>query len=59
MPSLAIQITNLGSCYSRLDDEFFFLGWNFDGQEVFKRAVKGVAQACHSVGWEQANPPDH
>lgn len=45
----AIQITNLGSCYSRLDDEFLFLGWNFDGQEVFKRAVKSMAQACHSV----------
>ncbi|MEZ5491293.1 MAG: ketoacyl-ACP synthase III [Gammaproteobacteria bacterium] len=45
----AIQITNLGSCYSRLDDEFLFVGWNFDGQEVFKRAVKSMAQACQSV----------
>ena len=45
----AIQITNLGSGYSRLDDEFLYLGWNFDGQEVFKRAVKSMAQACVDV----------
>jgi len=45
----AIQITNLGSGYSRLDEEFLYLGWNFDGQEVFKRAVKSMAQACVDV----------
>ncbi len=45
----AIQITNLGSGYSRLDQEFLYLGWNFDGQEVFKRAVKSMAQACVDV----------
>ena len=45
----AIQITNLGSGYSRLNEEFLYLGWNFDGQEVFKRAVKSMAQACVDV----------
>lgn len=45
----AIQITNLGSGYSRLSDEFLYVGWNFEGQEVFKRAVKSMAQACEDV----------
>ena len=45
----AIQITNLGSAYSRLSDEFLYNGWNFEGQAVFKRAVKSMAQACADV----------
>ncbi len=45
----AIQITNLGSAYSRLSEEFLYLGWNFEGQEVFKRAIKGMAFACEDV----------
>ncbi len=45
----AIQITNLGSAYSRLSDEFLYINWNFEGQEVFKRAVKSMAQACEDV----------
>jgi 3-oxoacyl-[acyl-carrier-protein] synthase-3 len=45
----AIQITNLGSAYSRLSDEFLYIGWNFEGQEVFKRAVKAMSQACEDV----------
>ncbi len=45
----AIQITNLGSAYSRLSEEFLYVGWNFEGQEVFKRAVKAMAQACVDV----------
>ncbi|NQV69366.1 MAG: ketoacyl-ACP synthase III [Pseudohongiella sp.] len=45
----AIQITNLGSAYSRLSDDFLYTGWNFDGQEVFKRAVKSMSQACTDV----------
>jgi 3-oxoacyl-[acyl-carrier-protein] synthase-3 len=45
----AIQITNLGSAYSRLSEEFLYVGWNFEGQEVFKRAVKSMAQACADV----------
>jgi 3-oxoacyl-[acyl-carrier-protein] synthase-3 len=45
----AIQITNLGSAYSRLSDEFLYVGWNFQGQEVFKRAVKAMAYACEEV----------
>ena len=45
----AIQITNLGSAYSRLDDDFRYIDWNFEGQEVFRRAVKAMAQACLSV----------
>ncbi|MFM1895428.1 MAG: hypothetical protein RLZZ385_502 [Pseudomonadota bacterium] len=45
----AIQITNLGSAYSRLSDEFLYVGWNFEGQEVFKRAVRSMAQACEDV----------
>jgi 3-oxoacyl-[acyl-carrier-protein] synthase-3 len=45
----AIQITNLGSAYSRLSEEFLYTGWNFEGQEVFKRAVKSMAQACEDV----------
>jgi len=45
----AIQITNLGSAYSRLSDEFLYVGWNFEGQEVFKRAVKSMSQACADV----------
>jgi 3-oxoacyl-[acyl-carrier-protein] synthase-3 len=45
----AIQITNLGSAYSRLSNEFLYIGWNFEGQEVFKRAVKAMSQACEDV----------
>ena len=45
----AIQITNLGSAYSRLSEEFLYIGWNFEGQEVFKRAVKSMAKACEDV----------
>lgn len=45
----AIQITNLGSAYSRLSDDFLYIGWNFEGQEVFKRAVKAMAQGCDEV----------
>ncbi|MEQ8953068.1 MAG: ketoacyl-ACP synthase III [Gammaproteobacteria bacterium] len=45
----AIQITNLGSSYSRLDDEFLYVGWNFEGQEVFKRAVRAMSTACAEV----------
>lgn len=45
----AIQITNLGSAYSRLSDEFLYVGWNFEGQEVFRRAVRSMAQACADV----------
>ena len=45
----AIQITNLGSAYSRLSEEFLYIGWNFDGREVFKRAVKCMSLACADV----------
>lgn len=45
----AIQITNFGSAYSRLSEEFLYMGWNFEGQEVFKRAVRSMAQACEDV----------
>ncbi|HIO76519.1 MAG TPA: ketoacyl-ACP synthase III [Gammaproteobacteria bacterium] len=45
----AIQITNLGSAYSRLSEEFLYVDWNFEGQEVFKRAVKCMARACEDV----------
>jgi 3-oxoacyl-[acyl-carrier-protein] synthase-3 len=45
----AIQITNLGSAYSRMSEEFLFVGWNFDGQEVFRRAVKCMTHACLDV----------
>ncbi|MGJ8690075.1 MAG: ketoacyl-ACP synthase III [Gammaproteobacteria bacterium] len=45
----AIQITNLGSAYSRLDEDFLYLGWNFEGQEVFKKAIKAMAFACEDV----------
>lgn len=47
--SSAIQISNLGSAYSRLSEDFLYLGWNFEGQEVFKRAIKGMAFACEDV----------
>ena len=45
----AIQITNIGSAESRLSEEFLFNTWNFEGQEVFKRAVKAMAQGCEEV----------
>ncbi len=45
----AIQITNFGSAYERLSDDFLYVRWNFDGREVFKRAVKSMAQACLEV----------
>ena len=45
----AIQITNVGSGYSRLTDDFLYNAWNFEGQEVFKRAVKAMAQASEDV----------
>lgn len=45
----AIQISNLGSAYSRLTDDFLYLRWNFEGQEVFKRAIKSMAVASEDV----------
>ncbi len=45
----AIQITNFGSSYSRLNEDFLYIGWNFEGQEVFKRAVKAMSTACEEV----------
>lgn len=45
----AIQIMNIGSGESRLSEEFLFNVWNFEGQEVFKRAVKAMAQGCEEV----------
>ncbi|MDA1371308.1 MAG: ketoacyl-ACP synthase III [Proteobacteria bacterium] len=45
----AIQITNLGSAYSRQSDDFLYVGWNFEGQEVFRRAVKCMSLACKDV----------
>lgn len=45
----AIQITNLGSAYSRLDADFLYPDWHFEGQEVFKRAIKAMATACEDV----------
>ena len=45
----AIQITNVGSGYSRLTNDFLYNAWNFEGQEVFKRAVKAMAQASEDV----------
>ena len=45
----AIQITNLGSAYSRMSEEFLYVDWNFEGQEVFKRAVKSMAKASEDV----------
>ena len=45
----AIQITNFGSAYERLSDDFLYVEWNFDGREVFKRAVRSMAQACLDV----------
>lgn len=45
----AIQITNLGSAYSRMTDDFLYINWNFEGLEVFKRAVRAMAQACEEV----------
>jgi 3-oxoacyl-[acyl-carrier-protein] synthase-3 len=45
----AIQITNLGSAYSRLSEDFLYTGWNFEGQEVFRTAVKCMSKACVDV----------
>jgi len=45
----AIQITNLGSAYNRFSEDFLYTDWNFDGQEVFKRAIRSMAQACEDV----------
>ena len=45
----AIQITNLGTAYSRLSDEFLYFGWHFEGREVFRQAVKCMARACKKV----------
>ena len=44
-----IQITNAGSAYKRFSEDYLYFGWNFDGQEVFKRAVKTMAAACGEV----------
>ena len=32
-----------------MTDDFLYVDWNFEGQEVFKRAVKAMAQACENV----------
>ena len=45
----AIRITNIGSAYSRLSPDFLNNDWNFEGQEVFRRAVRSMAQACEQV----------
>jgi 3-oxoacyl-[acyl-carrier-protein] synthase-3 len=45
----AIEITNLGSAFSKNSEDFLYNGWNFEGQEVFKRAVKAMSQAAGDV----------
>ena len=45
----AIEITNLGSAFSKNDESFLYNGWNFEGQEVFKRAVKAMSLASADV----------
>jgi 3-oxoacyl-[acyl-carrier-protein] synthase-3 len=45
----AIEITNIGSAFSKLTDDFRYNGWNFEGQEVFKRAVRAMAQGAEDV----------
>jgi len=45
----AIKITNFGSSYDRLTEDFSYLGWGFDGQAVFKQAVRCMSQACETV----------
>lgn len=45
----AIEITNLGSAYDKKTEGFLYNGWNFEGQEVFKRAVKAMSLAAEEV----------
>ncbi|MEX0617902.1 MAG: ketoacyl-ACP synthase III [Pseudohongiellaceae bacterium] len=45
----SIKISNLGSAYSRLNPDFLYHDWSFEGQDVFKRAVRSMAHACETV----------
>lgn len=44
-----LKIDGLGSSYSRLDTDFLYNDWSFEGQEIFKQAVKSMSLACHGV----------
>ncbi len=42
----SLDIRGLGARYANLGLPHGFTRWNFDGQEIFRRAVVGMAQAC-------------
>ena len=44
-----LQVHGMGSTYANRDWVLGDTDWVFDGQEIFKRAVVGMSQACETV----------
>ena len=45
----ALDIRGVGARYANLGLPYGFTRWNFDGQEIFRKAVVGMAQASEEV----------
>lgn len=45
----ALDIRGVGARYANLGLPYGFTRWNFDGQEIFRRAVVGMAAACEDA----------
>jgi 3-oxoacyl-[acyl-carrier-protein] synthase-3 len=45
----SLALSNFGSGFDRTADTYAHVSWNFDGQEIFKRATRGMVQACEDA----------
>ncbi len=45
----SLALNNFGSGFDRTADTYAHVSWNFDGQEIFKRATRGMAQATEEA----------
>ncbi|MEE4245472.1 MAG: ketoacyl-ACP synthase III [Kangiellaceae bacterium] len=44
-----LAINNFGSGFDRLAKDYSHITWNFEGQEIFKRATRGMVQATEEA----------
>jgi 3-oxoacyl-[acyl-carrier-protein] synthase-3 len=54
----ALRVRGMGCAYGNLDIAFGDTEWDFDGQEIFKRAVHGMSQAASGVLTKCGVSPD-
>ncbi|HMK85223.1 MAG TPA: beta-ketoacyl-ACP synthase 3 [Steroidobacteraceae bacterium] len=44
-----LRVRGIGTMYANLGVPFGQTTWDFDGQEIFRKAVQGMSDACHDV----------